>query len=95
MKQSKRINNFNKFNEDKSGIMFATDVIARGIDFPEVDLIIQVDVPQDPNFYIHRIGRTARKGLIGHVRKIYSSKIPIFYFEEFVLFFLEFLIFKC
>lgn len=67
MKQSKRIANYNKFNEAGAGIMFATDVIARGIDFPEVDLIIQVDVPQDPNFYIHRIGRTARKGLVGHV----------------------------
>lgn len=67
MKQTKRITNYNKFNESGSGVMFATDVIARGIDFPEVDLIIQIDVPQDPNFYIHRIGRTARKGLFGHV----------------------------
>jgi ATP-dependent RNA helicase DDX55/SPB4 len=66
MDQSKRLNNLNSFNQGESGIMFATDVIARGIDFDHVDLIIQVDVPQDPSFYIHRIGRTARKGLDGH-----------------------------
>lgn len=70
LKQGKRITNYNKFNESTNGIMFATDVIARGIDFPKVDLIIQVDIPQDPSFYIHRIGRTARKGLTGHVRPI-------------------------
>jgi len=46
--------------------MFATDVIARGIDFPLVQWIIQIDPPQDPMFYIHRIGRTARKGLEGN-----------------------------
>lgn len=66
MKQNKRIANFNAFNAAKRGIMLATDVVARGIDFPKVDLIIQVDVPQDPSFYVHRIGRTARQGLEGH-----------------------------
>lgn len=66
MDQTKRLNNLNSFNQSESGIMMATDVIARGIDFDHVDLIIQVDVPQDPSFYIHRIGRTARKGLDGH-----------------------------
>lgn len=66
MKQPKRLTNYNSFNDKPNGVMLATDVIARGIDFPNVDLIIQVDVPQDPSFYIHRIGRTARKGLDGH-----------------------------
>lgn len=40
MKQNKRILSYNKFNENNKGIMIATDVIARGIDFPKVDLII-------------------------------------------------------
>ena len=66
MDQSKRLNNLNAFGQSKCGVMMATDVIARGIDFDHVDLIIQVDVPQDPSFYIHRIGRTARKGLDGN-----------------------------
>jgi superfamily II DNA/RNA helicase len=66
MKQGKRTINYEKFNKETNGVMIATDVIARGIDFPNVDLIVQVDVPQDPSFYIHRIGRTARKGLEGH-----------------------------
>lgn len=45
--------------------MICTDVVARGIDFQDVHHIIQVDPPQDPSFYIHRIGRTARKGKSG------------------------------
>jgi ATP-dependent RNA helicase MSS116 len=40
MKQGKRIKSFNSFNEATAGIMIATDVIARGIDFPKVDLIV-------------------------------------------------------
>lgn len=65
MKQNKRLSVFKEFNEKESGVLFATDVIARGIDFEKIDSIIQVDIPQDPNFYIHRIGRTARKGKEG------------------------------
>lgn len=67
MKQQKRLNTFNSFNASKSGVLIATDVIARGIDFPQVDYILQVDPPQDPNFYVHRIGRAARKGNDGTV----------------------------
>jgi len=65
MKQQKRMSVFNEFGEKESGLLFATDVIARGIDFEKVDSIIQIDLPQDPNFYIHRIGRTARQGKQG------------------------------
>lgn len=65
MKQQKRMTVFKDFDEKESGVLFATDVIARGIDFEKIDSIIQVDIPQDPNFYIHRIGRTARKGKNG------------------------------
>ena len=57
---------FTEFNQKESGILFATDVIARGIDFEKIDSIIQIDIPQDPNFYIHRIGRTARQGKEGN-----------------------------
>lgn len=66
MKQAKRMSVFTEFNQKESGILFATDVIARGIDFEKIDSIIQIDIPQDPNFYIHRIGRTARQGKEGN-----------------------------
>lgn len=65
MKQAKRLAVYKEFDEKEQGVLFASDVIARGIDFQKIDTIIQVDIPQDPNFYIHRIGRTARKGKEG------------------------------
>jgi ATP-dependent RNA helicase DDX55/SPB4 len=44
----------------------STDLSARGLDFHDVDWIIQYDPPQDPSFFIHRIGRTARIGREGN-----------------------------
>lgn len=41
-------------------VMFATDVAARGLDFPSVDWVVQMDCPEDAATYIHRVGRTAR-----------------------------------
>ena len=52
----------------KSGelqILVATDVAARGIDVPELELVVNYDVPQEEEYYVHRIGRTGRKGNIG------------------------------
>ena len=46
-------------------ILVATDVAARGIDVEDIDVVINYDVPQDPEYYIHRIGRTARAGKSG------------------------------
>lgn len=40
--------------------MFATDIAARGLDFPAVDWVLQMDCPEDVAMYIHRVGRTAR-----------------------------------
>lgn len=65
MKQSKRLSVLEAFDTKEQGLLFATDVIARGIDIDNIDSIIQIDIPQDPNFYIHRIGRTARQGKEG------------------------------
>lgn len=57
------------FSKDK-GVLFATDVVSRGIDFEHVHFIIQVDPPEDPDNYIHRIGRTARINRPGTVKYI-------------------------
>jgi ATP-dependent RNA helicase DDX18/HAS1 len=59
-KQAKRTKTFFEFCNAKSGIMLCTDVAARGLDIPAVDWIVQYDPPDEPNEYIHRVGRTAR-----------------------------------
>ena len=41
-------------------VLFATDIAARGLDFPTVDWVVQADCPEDVASYIHRVGRTAR-----------------------------------
>merc|ERR1712037_1028542 len=61
-KQSKRTSTYFQFCNAETGIMFCTDVAARGLDIPAVDWIIQFDPPDEPKAYIHRVGRTAREG---------------------------------
>ena len=41
-------------------VLFATDIAARGLDFPTIDWVVQLDCPEDVAAYIHRVGRTAR-----------------------------------
>jgi len=53
------------FKQGRSEVLVATDVAARGLDIPEVSLVINFDIPPDPEYYIHRIGRTARLGRPG------------------------------
>lgn len=60
MKQNKRMGVFYSFNESKAMVLFATDIAARGLDFPGVDWVVQADCPEDADAYIHRVGRTAR-----------------------------------
>ncbi|KAL9033818.1 MAG: hypothetical protein Q9180_005748, partial [Flavoplaca navasiana] len=59
-KQTARLDITSKFSATKNSCLFATDVVARGLDFPAVDWVIQVDCPEDADTYIHRVGRTAR-----------------------------------
>lgn len=64
--QKKRVSTFEKFVELPSGALLCTDVAARGLDVPNVDWIVQFDPPQDPSFFVHRVGRTARAGRRGN-----------------------------
>ncbi|TQS34656.1 hypothetical protein Golomagni_04951 [Golovinomyces magnicellulatus] len=59
-KQTARLDITSKFSASKNSCIFATDVVARGLDFPAVDWVIQLDCPEDADTYIHRVGRTAR-----------------------------------
>jgi ATP-dependent RNA helicase DDX18/HAS1 len=60
LKQVKRENIFREFFNMKNGILLCTDIAQRGLDFPQVDWIIQYDIPLSPDEYLHRVGRTAR-----------------------------------
>ncbi|MBN3304202.1 DDX10 helicase, partial [Amia calva] len=58
--QMKRMEVYNDFIRKKAAVLFATDIAARGLDFPAVNWVLQFDCPEDANTYIHRVGRTAR-----------------------------------
>ena len=60
MNQIKRMGVYKEFCRKQFSLLFATDVAARGLDFPNVDWAVQLDCPDTPETYIHRAGRTAR-----------------------------------
>lgn len=53
------------FRDGKSEVLVATDVAARGLDIPDVSPVVNFDIPPDPEYYVHRIGRTGRLGRRG------------------------------
>ena len=65
MKQSQRDRVMNNFRKGKTDILIATDVAARGIDVDDVEAVFNYDLPQDDEYYVHRIGRTGRAGRCG------------------------------
>ena len=74
MTQKIRDKVMNKFRNGNIDILVATDVAARGIDVLNIDLVINYDVPQNVEYYIHRIGRTARAGNNGYAFTLVSPK---------------------
>lgn len=65
MKQQQRDRVMNSFRNGRTEILVATDVAARGIDVDDVEAVFNYDVPQDDEYYVHRIGRTGRAGRVG------------------------------
>ena len=63
--QAQRMRALNEFKSGASNVIVATDVLARGIDVPEVDYVVNYDLPIMPEDYVHRIGRTGRAGADG------------------------------
>ena len=89
-KQMKRMGIYNDFCRKKAAVLLCTDIASRGLDFPAVHWVVQLDCPEDANTYIHRVGRTARyeedgKALLfllsseeeGILEALQTKKIPI------------------
>jgi len=72
MSQHRREKSMSQFRRGKADILVATDVAARGIDVPEVALVVNYDVPNQELVYFHRIGRTARAGAKGRAITLVS-----------------------
>lgn len=65
LSQSARLEALNKFRAKSKNLLVATDVAARGLDIPSMDLVINYDLPDSSKTYVHRVGRTARAGKSG------------------------------
>lgn len=65
MRQSSRDNVMKKFRNGTIDVLIATDVAARGLDVSDIDIVFNYDLPQQAEYYVHRIGRTARAGKKG------------------------------
>ncbi len=74
MKQASRTQTLNAFKSGRINILIATDVAARGIDVDDVDAVFNYDIPQDCEYYIHRIGRTGRAGKSGAAYTIVGGR---------------------
>ena len=82
LKERKKV--IQNFKSSKNNILIATDVASRGLDIENVDYVINFDMPQVPESYIHRIGRTARAGKSGVSLSLINSQSQLdFLFENF------------
>lgn len=74
MTQNERDTIMDTFRKGKSTILIATDVAARGIDVSNIDLVINYDIPEKMDYYVHRIGRTGRAGHAGRACTLVSPQ---------------------
>jgi ATP-dependent RNA helicase RhlE len=90
--QSERSLALNRFKNREVNILVATDVAARGLDIEKLDYVLNFDIPNQPEVYVHRIGRTGRAGEVGiaisfcsadekdyikSIEKLMNQKIPV------------------
>ncbi|KAJ4400335.1 hypothetical protein N0V91_008794 [Didymella pomorum] len=78
MSQPARTKTTQQFKDATSGILVASDVVGRGMDFPNVGLVVQVGLPSSTEQYVHRVGRTARAGKDGRTVIILSEQESFF-----------------
>mmetsp|Transcript_12140 Transcript_12140/g.18371 ORF Transcript_12140/g.18371 Transcript_12140/m.18371 type:complete len:107 (-) Transcript_12140:63-383(-) len=74
MKQTERIATYKKFKDFHARIMVATNLFGRGIDIERVNVVINYDMPEDADSYLHRVGRAGRFGTKGLAISFVSSK---------------------
>ncbi|MCR5313894.1 MAG: DEAD/DEAH box helicase [Bacteroidaceae bacterium] len=72
--QKERDNVMHEFKNRRVNILIATDIVSRGIDIDDIQLVINYDVPHDPEDYVHRIGRTARANRDGQAVTLVTQK---------------------
>jgi len=84
MRQSMRKRVMDSIKASESFILVASDVAARGIDIKDVDYVVNFDIPNDVEYYIHRIGRTGRAGKSGKTLTIIDDKEQLELLKEYI-----------
>lgn len=82
MKQQSRTQVLNAFKSGRINLLIATDVAARGIDVNNVDMVFNYDIPDDNEYYIHRIGRTGRAGKAGVAYTLISGRRQLYALKD-------------
>ncbi len=82
MKQTARTQVMDKFKARRTDILVATDVAARGIDVDDIDAVFNYDIPQDEEYYVHRIGRTGRAGKGGRAFTLVCGRRQVFVLKD-------------
>jgi ATP-dependent RNA helicase DeaD len=82
LRQTARTKVMDMFRRGKIDVLIATDVAARGIDIDDIDAVFNYDIPQDEEYYVHRIGRTGRAGRDGRAFTFVSGRMQIFQLRD-------------